>query len=463
MLVQPNRSFFTARRRAYVPLLAALAATLGPLCAQDFFRDLGTSRSSGGIGPVSPTEYTYQDTRPSALRPVTPLTETEEQDQYNFALGPVRFGVAAGFGVEFNDNITLADDDRESDIILRPLLNIDLAWPITEAASLKLQLGASYAKYIEHSEFDTGGLLLSPTSALALSVQLGAIKLTVRDRFSYQEEPYSVAPLSNTAIFRRAENQIGLDADWSVNEKLILGAGYDHYNLWTFDDEFSSETRAIDTIFIRPSYQLTPGIKIGLFGSISYVSFEEDTRKDATGTLIGPFIDIQFSSALALYAEAGYQALNFSGESSFDDDFFNNLSEDERALFRDDTDASGLYFKLELSHKPTPVFEHAISASKTAEIGFGTDYYDLYHFEYNASFKGIAKTEIGPSLFYEHYETSGEFGEKADRWGATIGIRHHLTNSITLGLDYRFLLKDSNIPQADYYQNIAFLSVYYRF
>jgi len=452
-----------SRRYARLPLLAALAAACSPLCAQDFFRDLGTSRSSGGIGPVSPTEYTYQDTRPSALRPVTPLSETEEQDQYNFALGPVRFGVAAGFGAEFNDNISLADDDRESDIILRPLLNLDLAWPITEAASLKLQVGASYAKYLDHDEFDTGGLLLSPTSALALSVQLGAIKLTIRDRFSYQEEPYSVAPLRNTAVFRRAENQIGLDADWAVNQALTLGAGYDHYNLWTFDEEFSSETRAIDTIFIRPSYQLTPGIKLGLFGSLSYVDFEEDQRKDATGTLLGPFIDIQFSSALALYVEAGYQALNFDGESHFDDDFLGNLTDDERALFRDDTDASGFYFKLELSHKPTPVFDHAISASKTAEIGFGSDYYDLYHFEYNASFKGIAKTEIGPSIFFEHYETSGDFGEKADRWGATIGIRHHLTNSITLGLDYRFLYKDSNIPQSDYYQNIAFLSVYYRF
>lgn len=461
--MQANCSFFIPRRRACVPFLAAVAASCSSLCAQDYFRDFGTSRSSGGIGPVSPTEYTYQDTRPSALRPVTALNETEEQAQYNFALGPIRFGVAAGFGVEFNDNITLAHDDRESDIILRPLLNLDLAWPVTEAVTLKLQLGVSYAKYLEHDIYDTGGLLVSPTSALALSFQLGAVKLTVRDRFSYQEEPYSVATLSNTALFRRLENQFGIDAEWAVNQSLTLAGGYDHYNLWTFDEEFSTETRAIDTIFIRPYYQLTPGIKLGLFGSLSYIDFEEDQRKDAIGTLVGPFIDIQFSSALALYVEGGYQALKFDGESSFDDEFLENLTDDERALFRDDTDASGLYFKLELSHKPMQVFEHAISASKTAEIGFGSDFYDLWHFEYNASFKGIAKTEIGPSLFYEHYETSGDFGEKADRWGATIGIRHHLTNSITLGLDYRFLYKDSNISQADYYQNIAFLSVYYRF
>ena len=462
--MQTNCSFAFTRHRVCIPLLAAIAATCSPLYGQDFFRDLGTSRSSGGIGPVSATEYTYQDTRPSALRPVDTAAAAEEQDQYNFALGPVRFGIALGFGAEFNDNITLAHDDRQSDIILRPLLNVDLMWPVTEAVTLKLQLGASYAKYMEHSEFDTGGLLVSPTSALALTAQIGAVKLTVRDRFSYQEEPYNVAPLSNVGVFRRFENQGGFDLELPLNEAVTLAGGYDHYNLWTFDEEFASETRAIDTLFIRPTYQLTPGIKLGLFGSLSYVNFEDEDRKDATGTLVGPFVDIQFSPVLALYVEAGYQALNFDGESTFDDEFYKNLTEDERSLLRDDSDFSGFYFKMELSHKPIDnVFEHAISASRTAEIGFGSDFYEIYHFEYNASFKGIAKTEIGPSVFYEHYETSGEFGEEADRWGAAIGIRHHLTNSLTLGLDYRFLYKDSNIPQADYYQNIAFLSVHYRF
>jgi uncharacterized protein (PEP-CTERM system associated) len=83
--------------------------------------------------------------------------------------------------------------------------------------------------------------------------------------------------------------------------------------------------------------------------------------------------------------------------------------------------------------------------------------------EYNAEYTGIRKTSIGPSLFYEYYETSGAVGEKAHRVGAILGIRHFLTNSITVGLDYRFLLKDSNVEGADYYQNLAFLSLYYKF
>ena len=66
-------------------------------------------------------------------------------------------------------------------------------------------------------------------------------------------------------------------------------------------------------------------------------------------------------------------------------------------------------------------------------------------------------------MFAEYYETSGNFSEEAWRYGAAIGIRHHFSNSFTVGLDYRFLLKESNIEDSDYYQNLVFLSAYYRF
>src|SRR5580700_7949042 len=80
---------------------------------QDFFRDIGTSRSSGGIGPVTPSDYTYDDASPSGLRPLRPGEELsraesqEEEDKYNFALGSFRFSLAVGVGMEYNDNINL--------------------------------------------------------------------------------------------------------------------------------------------------------------------------------------------------------------------------------------------------------------------------------------------------------------------------------------------------------------------
>lgn len=444
----------------FAALLAGSAATG---LSQDFFRNLGTSRSSGGIGPVTPSEYSYEDASPSALRPVHPLTPREERDDYNMAVGPLRFSIAAGVGVEFNDNITLSDDDRISDIIIRPLLNLEVAYPMTESNTLRLSLGLSYAKYLDHSEYDTGGLLFSPNSALALTFQAGAIEVTLRDRFSYQEEPYTVAPLSNVGNYRRYENQAGIEINWPINQNFSFSAGYDHYNLWTKDSEFSSQDRAIDTVFMHPAYQLTPGIEVGLFASLSNIDFDTDERQDGGALLVGPTIDVQFNEQVALYAEVGFQSLKFDGESRFDSEFLRGLTDEERSLFRDDSDASNVYFKFELSHKASDVFEHALSASRTAEIGFASDFYDLYHFEYNARFTGIRNFDIGPSLFYEHYETSGRFGESADRWGAAIGIRYSLTNNITLGLDYRYLYKTSDLPNNDYYQNIVFLSAYYRF
>src|SRR5262245_2793985 len=109
--------------------ILVLAAITPVSRAQDFFRDFGTSRSSGGIGPITPSEYSYQDSSsPSGMRQLLPEQELalpdamEDADRYNFAIGAFRFGIAAGIGIEWNDNITLSEHNRKSDFIFRPVL-----------------------------------------------------------------------------------------------------------------------------------------------------------------------------------------------------------------------------------------------------------------------------------------------------------------------------------------------------
>jgi hypothetical protein len=275
--------------------------------------------------------------------------------------------------------------------------------------------------------------------------------------------------LSNTAVYRRYENQAGIEADWSINQALTLTVGYDHYNLWATDSEFDDQDRAIDTIFVKPSLQLSPTVKVGVNVAASYVNFTSDDRADGQSLLGGPFIEWQVTPYTTLYLEAGYQRLNFDGGSDFNDETLADLdldNDDERAvreILRDSDDSDSYYIKFELTNKPSEIFSQRLSASKTAELGFESNFYDLYHVEYTAEYKFSEKTEIVPVLFYEYYETSGNFSEEAHRYGAAFGIRHHLTNSITLGLDYRFIYKDSNLDNADYYQNLGLLSVYYKF
>lgn len=214
-------------------VLATLALTYPGLThGQDFFRDLGASRSSGGYGPVYPSDYSYQDGVPSGMQELQPQQELalpggiEEDQKYNFAIGQFRFGLAAGVGVEWNDNIRLSENNRQSDFIFRPVLNLDSTWRISDLNTLRFNIGVSYAKYLDHSELDTDGILIAPNSELALSFYVGSVKFTVRDRISYQEDTYDVAPLSGVAVYGRWENQAGIDMDWKINESLglILGS-----------------------------------------------------------------------------------------------------------------------------------------------------------------------------------------------------------------------------------------------
>ena len=86
----------------------------------------------------------------------------------------------------------------KSDFIFRPSVNLDAVWNLTELNTLRFSLGLSYAKYFNHSQFDTRGVLLSPNSELAISVHVGNnVFVTLRDRFSYQEDPYDIPTISN--------------------------------------------------------------------------------------------------------------------------------------------------------------------------------------------------------------------------------------------------------------------------
>lgn len=460
----------------YVLLFVSLtvvqpAASFG----QDFFRDLGTSRSTGGFGPVTPSDYTYQDGSPTGLNDLLPEQELalpdamEEGERYNFAIGDIRFGLAAGIGVEWNDNITLSDNHRKSDIIIRPVLNLEGRWQMTELNMLRFTVGVSYAKYLEHSRYDTDGVLISPSSDIALIFFLGSVKFTLRDRVSYQEDAYDIAVVSNVAVYRRWENQAGIEADWQINEAFNIRVGYDHYNLWATDDEFKLQDRSLDTFYVKPGWQVHPSIKVGVNASYSFINFDDSARSDGENILVGPYVEWQISENTNLYLEGGYQSLSFDGASNYNDAAINQLDLDDvdadavRAILQDSEDSDNYYAKFEINNRPSDVFRHRLSASRTSEIGFASNFYEIYNVEYNAEWKATERIELGPTIFYEHYTTSGSLGEKADRFGATLGIRYHFTNSLTLGLDYRYMWKDSNLAGFDYYQNLAFVSLYYKF
>lgn len=441
-------------------LITGVATPLPSVRAQDYFRQMETQEYVAPATPQPvnpnvdlgrPNANTDSFTSTDAYGAVPPPLPQEEE-RYNMALGAVRFNLAAGIGVEFNDNISLSPSGSEQeDIIIRPSIIMDATWRLSELNTLRFSLGLSYAKYLNNSQYDTDGVLVSPTSELAMSFYVGNVRITVRDKFSYQEDPYDLPVLNNTATYRRLENDAGLQVDWMINDLVTLTAGYSHYNLWTFDSEFESLERSVDTFYLRPSVQVGPGIRLGVNGSVSLVNFKQDVQNDGTTYFVGPFIEAELTENTKVYLEAGWQQFNF----------------DDNGTVQDNEDSSSFYVRAEILNRLSEAFSHRLGFTKSTEVGFGSNYYDLYHAEYAANWKITPDLIISPTAFYEYYETSdgdGAFiGETASRFGAAIGLRYILTPSLTLGLDYRFLLKDSDLDSASYKQNLVLLSIYYNF
>jgi Putative beta-barrel porin 2 len=428
--------------------------------AQDYFREFDTrTRFETEPVPEEPAVDPMEADVPLPLEaeesiypaPETePIitTPTEPEEKYNLKLGPVLFNAAVGVGLEYNDNIELAPPgEEESDLIFRPSVTVDAVWPITELNTLRFTVGASYAKYFEHSEFDSRSLLLSPSSVLQLTVHVGEVVFNLYDRFSYQEDPFDLPVLAGVATYRRFENAAGIQASWEVNPLLTLTAGFEHYNLWTFDDEFSVLDRSVETFYFRPQFELSPAVTVGLNTMVSFVNYSDDFQNDGTSYIVAPFVDIELTSSTRVFVEAGYQFFSF----------------DSGGEIADNEDGSGFYGRFEINNVLTDYYRHRLSGSKTTETGFTSNFYELYHVEYSADWSVMPSLVLSPTLFYEHYETSGEQSEAADRLGAAVGLRYILTPSVTMGVDYRFVYKDSDLEDADYRQNLVLLTLFYNF
>src|SRR6185436_1010522 len=98
-------------------------------------------------------------------------------------IGPVNVDASAQVELEANDNVGLSENDRKSDFIFRPRLNVDAEWRATRLNTIRLGLSLSYAKYFKNSKLDTQALLLDPGTQLGFDIFVGEhLRLNIHDR-----------------------------------------------------------------------------------------------------------------------------------------------------------------------------------------------------------------------------------------------------------------------------------------
>jgi hypothetical protein len=370
-----------------------------------------------------------------------------EQIPYNLLLGPVRFRFSITTGVEYNDNINLAETNKQSDVIIRPQFNIDAIWPVTQLNTLKLDIGLGYGFYLDHPNANTNGVLIQPGSQLAFDIFVQDFRINLHDRFSLQQDPVAQLELSNVVDYGRFENTAGVSVLWDLN-KAVLTFGYDHYTYVSTTDTFSYLDSNAEELSFSAYFALTSTTGAGIETSAVFDYYSQDFLNDSVTYSVGPFVETQITSYLKLRAAAGYQLIDFASGGGV----------------MDSSDSNDFYANVLLSHRLNAAITQTLSAGHESQLGVNSNYVALNYVRHTATWNIINGVLLATELFFEDGDDSGGiFSEHIQRYGGAATLGYQLTPHITLGLRYQYTQKQSDQPGRDYKQNRVSLDGTYSF
>src|SRR5579864_3763390 len=261
--------------------------------------------------------YSQDAVRPSLAGEAA--SESRQQDinriPYNLLLGPVRFRVSATVGAEYNDNVNYADVGKQDDFIFTPSVNFDAIWPITQLNTLRLDLGISYALYVDHSNYDTRGILIAPNSQAAFDIFVGDFRINIHDRMSEQQDPVAEGALSNVANYGRFENTAGVSVLWDLNQ-VLLTIGFDHYTFISTTSAFDYLNRNAEMLSGTGTYVINPTMRVGIEANGVFNYYNQHVLNDSTTYSIGAFGETEITNNIKLRIAGGYQAINFDRNGS---------------------------------------------------------------------------------------------------------------------------------------------------
>jgi Putative beta-barrel porin 2 len=375
-----------------------------------------------------------------------------EHIPYNLLLGPIRFRLSGSFGVEFNDNINLAEVNTESDVILRPQVNINAIWPVTQLNTLRLDIALGYAIYVDHSEDNTNGILIAPGSQLAFDLFIGDFRINFHERPSLQQDPIAELALSNVVNYGRFENTAGISVLWDLN-KVVVTLGYDHYTYISTTSQFDYLNRNAEELSGTIDFALASTTSAGIESYAVFNYYGKNVLNDSTDFAAGGFVETQLTNYIKVRAAAGYQMISFSDTGLV-----------SSGPFHDSSKLSDYYANILISHRIRPGIIQTLSAGHESQLGVNSNYISLNYIRHTVSFAIIRNTLISTEFFYEDADESGGFiDEHLHRFGGAIAIGYQLARHVTLGLRYQYTQKDSDVPLRDYTQNRVSLDATYSF
>jgi hypothetical protein len=367
---------------------------------------------------------------------------------YNLLWGPVAWRFSPGLGMDYNDNVR-DQQNAQGDFILRPNVNVQMNWPVTQLNDLNLSLTAGYADYLRYQ--DLNQLYVNP-SGISFDIYAGDFVIDLHDRISVTENAYQNQSAGGNTTYASLQNTAGVNALWDLN-KAVMTLGYDHGNYLALNSSQGLPDAASENFFLNGGVRLVPEILAGLEvgGGLIHYSGSGATNSavtpDATQWNVGAFCTATISDYMDARLDAGYTV----------------FTPDTTSASFSSAGISGFYLQFLLTHRVNQFFNYSLSAGRSIDLQYTGQPYDRYFARWQPNWSFLRKYTISTPLWWEHGTEVYFQTVSYDQYGAGIDISRQLTQKLSGGISYQFVKETSGQPGLNYIDNIVSLSFSYQF
>jgi hypothetical protein len=360
-------------------------------------------------------------------------------EDYNLELGPVKLRTEAGTRLGYTDNVFYTDANPSDDFLVNPEVRLQGLWPVTELNALRLSLGLSYEWYLDNRALNSDAPLINPDSELSFRIFAGDFRITLRERFSYQESLfYNSGPTErffnfvNVGKVKRWDNHAGVEILWDLN-KVILKAEYDHENFNSLTGGFNYLDRASEWFTASSAFLIGDAVQVGVEGQASLHDYDaEIILNDHWRTRGGPFVELLTEQKVSLRAGGGFEMARFRSGAAVNSEF-----EDFYAYTR--------------VQQETRLFTHALTAAREHLIGDNANNVQLTQVRYSIVSPVIQHVDLGAGVsanFAEEF--GGPFREDYTYYRAGVWAMWQFHKHWRTGLGYEYSFKNSDVPLRDF-------------
>ena len=212
-------------------------------------------------------------------------------------------------GVQYTDNVNLAETDKISDLSFTQQLSLNTTWVISHLNKLQFNLGGELMENFYGNGRTQVTFAIDPNSVIDIRFDISDFQVRLYDQISYAQNPSTDPTATNTTNLNSFTNTIGavIDKDFSL-AVLSLTADYTYntqsgQNVQGENNPTTSGTRETFRIGSNLTFRWTPTILYGI-NTVATRSTGLNTA-NVNSLNFGPFINGKLNRSLEFDLSGG--------------------------------------------------------------------------------------------------------------------------------------------------------------